>query len=189
MPRGTPHSERRPSQRPVGGRAECASRYVGQGRKPAHPISVLPGSDADIEAKTARADRGEQVHRDDDELEDPSVGLVVRTGRRVDGSGGHLKESFGDEVGDQREDLNGSATPPCWESLSLGARIKQSRKRMGLSYRTLAARLAVAHTTLIRWEQNVVRPRIAALLALAAIFNVAPGVLLDGLGKNGRPNA
>ncbi len=189
MPRGQPHSERRPSKRPVGGRAECAGRYTGKGRKPAHPISVLPGSDADIEAKAARADRGEQVHREDDELEDPLYGLVVRTGRRADGSGGHLKESFGDEVGDQREDLNGGATPPCWESLSLGARIKQSRKRMGLSYRTLADRLGVVHSTLIRWEQNVVRPRMGTLIALAAIFNIAPGVLLDGLGGNGRPNA
>ncbi len=189
MPRGQSHASRRPHPaEPLGGRAECKSGYSGPGRVPKHPIDVLARSEEDILAKRERAGRGEVLYREDDVLDDPCIGLLVQHSEKGVHAHGNGLDIVTGEVGDTRQGLPMRPTqlPACWDSFSLGSRIRMLRNNMGLSYRKLAVLMKVQPSNMLFWESNKVLPRLNLLIRLAFFFNVSPGILLDGLGEDGK---
>ena len=70
-------------------------------------------------------------------------------------------------------------------SESLGARIQEARKAMGLSVRQLATRMSVKPSNVEKWEQDQSQPRANKLLMLAGVLGVPVLWLLDGEGDTG----
>ncbi len=188
MARGLSHQSRKnhPAE-PLGGRRECKSSYAGPGRIPQHPLVVLARSEEDLLAKRERAGRGEMLYRDDDVLDDPSAGLLVQRSEKGIHPHGNGLDVVTGEVGDTRQETHRSTRlPSCWDSLSLGSRLKMLRHSLGYSCRRLAELAHVNNYSLKKWECNACRPTIDLLIRLATFFNVSPGILLDGLGEDCR---
>ena len=57
-------------------------------------------------------------------------------------------------------------------------RFKELRKDKGLSAVDLAGKLGVRDSTIIRWENGVMLPRIDQLVKICLFFRVSPGYLL-----------
>ncbi len=187
MSRGTPHHQRtQHPQKVLGRRAECATRYAGRGRTPQHPLNVIAGTDQDIEAKRARAARGERLYVPDDVLDDDSAGLLVQGNVRTPHHGANNSTIVTGEIADPRDGVRRDVGLRELEQLSLGGRVKQLRRNLGLSLRMLAEKVGVTKTAVIHWEANRFRPRMTWLVQLAEVFDVHPGTLLDGLDGNGR---
>ena len=68
---------------------------------------------------------------------------------------------------------------------TLGVRIQQARKAMGLSVRQLAMRMSVKPSSVEKWEQGQTQPRANKLLMLAGVLGVPVLWLLDGEGDPG----
>jgi DNA-binding XRE family transcriptional regulator len=189
MLRGAPKSNRKPHPpEPLGGRSECQPRYEGVGRVPVDPIIALACSEQDIGAKRSRAGRGEQVKHSDDVLDDESAGLLVGSAVNTSERKHNCRTVVTGDIDDCRDghaDGLGKA-PPNWELMSLGGRIRSLRRGLSLSLRGLAAQLHVNDRAVRFWESNKFRPKTGAIVQMADLFGVHPGLLLDGLLPNGR---
>ena len=62
--------------------------------------------------------------------------------------------------------------------MSVGARIAQKRKELGLSQEALGEQLKVSRQAIYKWESDATLPEIEKLVALAKLFNVPVGWLL-----------
>lgn len=62
--------------------------------------------------------------------------------------------------------------------MSIGQRIAQKRKELGLSQEALGDRLGVSRQSIYKWESNTALPEIEKLIALSALFGVSVGWLL-----------
>lgn len=63
---------------------------------------------------------------------------------------------------------------------TLGARIAQKRKAMGLTQEALAEKLAVSSQAVSKWENDVSSPDISLLPQLAKVLNTTVDALLSG---------
>ncbi|MGM9940788.1 MAG: helix-turn-helix domain-containing protein [Bulleidia sp.] len=64
--------------------------------------------------------------------------------------------------------------------MGIGSRIFQKRKEKGLSQEKLGERLNVSRQTVYKWENDQSTPEIANLIAMAEIFDVPVGWLING---------
>lgn len=62
---------------------------------------------------------------------------------------------------------------------SIGNKIKKLRKLRGLSQEELGFELGVSRQTVLKWENNVMRPNAASLKMLCDFFGVSPDVILS----------
>ena len=62
--------------------------------------------------------------------------------------------------------------------MTVGQRITQKRKELGLSQETLGEQLAVSRQAIYKWESDSTLPEIEKLIALSRIFSVSVGWLL-----------
>ena len=62
--------------------------------------------------------------------------------------------------------------------MSIGQRIAQKRKELGLSQEALGDRLGVSRQSIYKWESDAALPEIDKLVALAKLFGVTVGWLL-----------
>ena len=62
--------------------------------------------------------------------------------------------------------------------MSVGQRIAQKRKELGLSQETLGEQLGVSRQAIYKWESDATLPEIEKLIALSRIFSVSVGWLL-----------
>ena len=62
--------------------------------------------------------------------------------------------------------------------MTLGERIAQKRKELGLSQEALGEKLCVSRQAIYKWESDTTLPEIEKLVALAALFEVSVGWLL-----------
>ena len=62
--------------------------------------------------------------------------------------------------------------------MTLGARIAQKRKELGLSQEALGEKLCVSRQAIYKWEADAALPEIEKLVALAKLFDVPVGWLL-----------
>lgn len=62
--------------------------------------------------------------------------------------------------------------------MTLGARIAQKRKELGLSQEALGEKLCVSRQAIYKWEADAALPEIEKLVALAKLFDVSVGWLL-----------
>ena len=62
--------------------------------------------------------------------------------------------------------------------MSIGARIKQSRRRAGLSLRALAQRVGVSHTAISQYEKEETTPSSDVLIRISEALDVGLDVLL-----------
>ena len=64
--------------------------------------------------------------------------------------------------------------------MTLGQKIAQKRKELGLSQEALGEQLGVSRQAIYKWESNATLPEIEKLIALSRIFSVSVGWLLGG---------
>ena len=62
--------------------------------------------------------------------------------------------------------------------MTLGQRICQKRKELGLSQETLGEQLGVSRQAIYKWESDGAVPEVEKLIALSQIFSVSVGWLL-----------
>ena len=62
--------------------------------------------------------------------------------------------------------------------MTLGQRIAQKRKELGLSQESLGEQLGVSRQAIYKWENGVSLPELEKLLSLSRIFSVPVGWLL-----------
>ena len=62
--------------------------------------------------------------------------------------------------------------------MTIGQRIAQKRKELGLSQEGLGERLGVSRQAIYKWESDATLPEIEKLIALSRIFSVSVGWLL-----------
>lgn len=62
--------------------------------------------------------------------------------------------------------------------MTLGQRISEYRKKLGVSQEELGARLGVSRQAVSKWETGAADPSTANLLALAKLYGVSPEELL-----------
>ncbi len=62
--------------------------------------------------------------------------------------------------------------------MSIGQRIMQKRKELGLSQEALGEKLGVSRQAIYKWESDAALPEIEKLVALSKIFSVTVGALL-----------
>ena len=62
--------------------------------------------------------------------------------------------------------------------MTLGERIAQKRKELGLSQEALGEKLCVSRQAIYKWESDAALPEIEKLVALARLFSVPVGWLL-----------
>ena len=62
--------------------------------------------------------------------------------------------------------------------MTLGARIAQKRKELGLSQEALGEKLCVSRQAIYKWEADAALPEIEKLVALSQLFAVPVGWLL-----------
>ena len=62
--------------------------------------------------------------------------------------------------------------------MTLGQRIAQKRKELGLSQEGLGERLGVSRQAIYKWESDAALPEIDKLITLSRIFSVSVGWLL-----------
>ena len=70
--------------------------------------------------------------------------------------------------------------------MTVGQRIAQKRKELGLSQETLGEQLSVSRQAIYKWESDATLPEIEKLIALSRIFGVSVGWLL-GEEENSAP--
>lgn len=70
--------------------------------------------------------------------------------------------------------------------MTLGQRIAQKRKELGLSQEALGEQLSVSRQSIYKWEADSSLPEIDKLIALAGLFSVSVGWLL-GVEENSTP--
>lgn len=70
--------------------------------------------------------------------------------------------------------------------MTVGQRIAQKRKELGLSQETLGEQLGVSRQAIYKWESDATLPEIEKLIALSRIFSVSVGWLL-GEEENSAP--
>lgn len=70
--------------------------------------------------------------------------------------------------------------------MTLGQRIAQKRKELGLSQEGLGEQLGVSRQTIYKWESDASLPEIEKLIALSRLFSVTVGWLL-GVEEVPRP--
>ena len=68
------------------------------------------------------------------------------------------------------------------EIYDFGIRLKQLRKKKGLSQSEVAKRLDVTKNTISSYERNVISPKLEVLVALAVLYNSSVDYIL-GLSK------
>ena len=59
--------------------------------------------------------------------------------------------------------------------MTLGQRIAQKRKELGLSQEALGEQLGVSRQSIYKWEADSSLPEIEKLIALSALFSVPVG--------------
>lgn len=67
---------------------------------------------------------------------------------------------------------------------TMGDRLRESRKRAGLTQRDLAARTGVGLATIRRVEQEAMEPRMGTTRKIAAALGVTEGWLAYGVGDD-----
>ena len=67
--------------------------------------------------------------------------------------------------------------------MTIGQRIAQQRKKLGLSQEALGEQLGVSRQAISKWEADAALPEIDKLIALSKLFDVTVGWLLGV--KNG----
>lgn len=70
--------------------------------------------------------------------------------------------------------------------MTLGQRIAQKRKELGLSQEGLGEQLGVSRQAIYKWESDASLPEIEKLIALSRLFSVTVGWLL-GVEEEPRP--
>ena len=70
--------------------------------------------------------------------------------------------------------------------MTLGQRIAQKRKELGLSQEALGDRLGVSRQSIYKWESDSALPEIDKLIALSRLFGVSVGWLL-GVEEDAAP--
>lgn len=63
----------------------------------------------------------------------------------------------------------------------IGRKIKAARERAGLTQEDLAERMEVSRQAVSKWENGSSEPSTANLLALAKLYGVDLGALLEGV--------
>ena len=63
-------------------------------------------------------------------------------------------------------------------AMTVGARIAQKRKELGLSQEALGEKLCVSRQAIYKWEADAALPEIEKLVALSRLFEVPVGWLL-----------
>lgn len=66
------------------------------------------------------------------------------------------------------------------ENEDIGERVRRTRRACDITQTDLAARIGVAHSTIVRIEKGRMRPSADTLFALADVFEVDPKWLLQG---------
>ena len=72
--------------------------------------------------------------------------------------------------------------------MSIGQRIAQKRKELGLSQEALGDRLGVSRQSIYKWESDSALPEVEKLIALSKLFGVSVGWLL-GVEEGAAPEA
>ena len=62
--------------------------------------------------------------------------------------------------------------------MTLGQRIAQKRKELGISQENLGERLGVSRQAIYKWESDSAMPEVEKLVALSGLFGVSVGWLL-----------
>ena len=62
--------------------------------------------------------------------------------------------------------------------MTVGQRIAQKRKELGLSQEALGEQLGVSRQSIYKWESDTVLPEVEKLIALSRLFSVSVGWLL-----------
>ena len=62
--------------------------------------------------------------------------------------------------------------------MTIGQRIAQKRKELGLSQEALGERLGVSRQAIYKWESDSALPEIEKLIALSRLFGISIGALL-----------
>lgn len=62
--------------------------------------------------------------------------------------------------------------------MTVGQRIAQKRKELGLSQEALGEQLGVSRQSIYKWESDTVLPEVEKLIALSRMFSVSVGWLL-----------
>ena len=63
-------------------------------------------------------------------------------------------------------------------AMTVGQRIAQKRKELGLSQEALGEQLGVSRQSIYKWESDTVLPEVEKLIALSRMFSVSVGWLL-----------
>ena len=66
---------------------------------------------------------------------------------------------------------------------TLGKRIVENRKRLGLTQEQLAERLGVTPQAISKWENGTSDPNTSNLFALAKLYSISVEELLRGVGE------
>ena len=72
--------------------------------------------------------------------------------------------------------------------MTVGQRIAQKRKELGLSHEALGDRLGVSRQSIYKWESDSALPEVEKLITLAKLFGVSVGWLL-GVEEDAAPEA
>ena len=72
--------------------------------------------------------------------------------------------------------------------MTVGQRIAQKRKELGLSQEALGDRLGVSRQSIYKWESDSTLPEVEKLIALSKLFGVSVGWLL-GVEEDAAPEA
>ena len=72
--------------------------------------------------------------------------------------------------------------------MTVGQRIAQKRKELGLSQEALGDRLGVSRQSIYKWESDSALPEVEKLITLAKLFGVSVGWLL-GVEEDAAPEA
>lgn len=72
--------------------------------------------------------------------------------------------------------------------MTIGQRIAQNRKNLGLSQEALGEKLGVSRQSIYKWESDAALPEIEKLIALSRLFSISVGALL-GVEETSAPAA
>lgn len=73
--------------------------------------------------------------------------------------------------------------------MTIGQRIAQNRKNLGLSQEALGERLGVSRQSIYKWESDAALPEVEKLIALSRLFGISVGALLGVEETSPRRNA
>lgn len=72
------------------------------------------------------------------------------------------------------------------EKAETGARVRRTRRALDITQEELAARIGVAHSTLVRIERGKTGPSVGTLFKLGDALGVDPKWILSGDGDEGQ---